>query len=292
MASTRHADPGRTCRALHPHEGDCGTRSAHNEPHQRTCPGRVAYQPPPPACSTVRHAYPRVHGLPNSGQQRLRCLNSGTRNDDIWRGGGCGGSACPTRHVHRSRRNAGGHGRCVLRGRLRGDHRPVACRTSAGCDGPGGAGHEGALPDGGRAERCRTLRPSPDQSSGRFTATTRGRCGRPLPGPRLRPAYPAGRDPPHLRRLHPGRQDPLLRSVELHRLAADESGSAGQDDEPGGTDHPAAAVQPAGSGDRMGDRAGCPGRRPRAAAVVTVGRRLALRQVPAQRTAHRQHPAG
>ncbi len=115
---------------------------------------------------------------------------------------------------------------------------------------------------------------------------------RPLPGARLRPAHPAGGDAPHVRRLHPDRQDPLLRPVELHRLAADEGGPAGQGAEPGGADHPAAAVQPAGPGDRMGDRAGRPGRRPRAAAVVTAGRRLALRQVPAQRTAHRQHPAG
>ena len=36
--------------------------------------------------------------------------------------------------------------------------------------------------------------------------------------------HPARGDAAHVRRLHPGRQDPLLRPVQLHRLAADQGG--------------------------------------------------------------------
>ena len=47
--------------------------------------------------------------------------------------------------------------------------------------------------------------------------------------------------------------------------------------------HPAAAVQPAGPGHRVGDRPGLPGGRAGPAALVAAGRRLADRQVPARR---------
>ena len=47
--------------------------------------------------------------------------------------------------------------------------------------------------------------------------------------------------------------------------------------EPGRAGHAAAAVQPAGAGDRMGDRARLPGRGPGAAAVEPAGRGLAVR---------------
>ena len=56
-------------------------------------------------------------------------------------------------------------------------------------------------------------------------------------------------------------QDPLLRAVQLHRLAADQGGAPGPRPERGRTGDAPAAVQPAGAGDRVGDRARRPGRR-------------------------------
>ena len=55
---------------------------------------------------------------------------------------------------------------------------------------------------------------------------------------------------------------------------------------------PAAAVQPAGAGDRVGDRAGRDRRGPGAAALEPAGRRLSVRQVPAGPAPVRRHPAG
>ena len=173
-------------------------------------------------------------------------------------------------------------------GAFRGDHRPLAGRPTRGCDRTGRAGHEGALPDGGRPERCRPLRPAPDQGPRRLAAPARRRRDRPVPGPRVRSAHPAGGDAADLRRLHPGRQDPLLRPVELHRLAAHQGRPPRPEPEPGATDHPAAAVQPAGPGDRMGDRAGRAGRRPRAAAR---GHRWAAAGSPASTGATSGPPA-
>ena len=78
---------------------------------------------------------------------------------------------------------------------------------------------------------------------------------RPLPGPRVRPAHAAGGDPAHPRRVRPGRQDPLLRPVELHRLAADQGRAPRPRAERSRAGDAAAAVQPAGPRDRVGDRA-------------------------------------
>ncbi len=55
--------------------------------------------------------------------------------------------------------------------------------------------------------------------------------------------------------------------------------------------HPAAAVQPAGAGDRVGDRPGRAGERARSAAVVAAGRWLADREVLVRRGADRRDPA-
>ena len=67
---------------------------------------------------------------------------------------------------------------------------------------------------------------------------------------------PARGDPSYARRLRPGRKDPLLRAVQLHRLAAHQ----GRAPRPGArrrrTGHAAAAVQPAGPRDRVGDHPG------------------------------------
>ena len=54
--------------------------------------------------------------------------------------------------------------------------------------------------------------------------------------------------------------------------------------------HPSAAVQPPGPRDRMGDRPGLPVRGSRAAGVVTVGKRLAYRKIPAQPAPARRQP--
>ena len=80
---------------------------------------------PSPTFPLARHAYPRAHGLSNSGQQRLCCFNFGTRHHDVRRGGGRGGGACPAGHVRRGRRNVGRHRRRLLR-------RAAPRRSSAG----------------------------------------------------------------------------------------------------------------------------------------------------------------
>ena len=69
------------------------------------------------------------------------------------------------------------------------------------------------------------------------------------------PLDAAGGDAAHAGRLHPGRQDPLLRPVQLHRLAADQGRAPGRGAGPGRAGHPAAAVQPDRPRDRVGDRA-------------------------------------
>ncbi len=56
--------------------------------------------------------------------------------------------------------------------------------------------------------------------------------------------------------------------------------------------HPAAAVQPAGPRDRVGDRPGLPGERARPAALVAARRRLADRQVHPGPAPQRGDPAG
>ena len=201
------------------------------------------------------------------------------------------GRARAARPVRRGRRHAGRHRRCVLRRAVGGDHRPLARRPPGRHHRAGGAGHQGPLPDGRRPERRRAVRPAPDPGAGRVAAPAGRRRGRPVPGARVRPAHPAGGDAAHPRRLRPRRQDPLLRAVELHRLAADQGRAPGPRAERRRPGDPAAAVQPAGAGDRVGDRAGRAGRRPRAAALEPARRRLAVRQVPARRAARRRHPA-
>ena len=74
-----------------------------------------------------------------------------------------------------------------------------------------------------------------------------------------------------------GGQDSLRRPVELPRLPDPEvrrPGRRARADPPGDR---AAAVQPAGPGDRMGGRSGLPGRRIGPAALVAAGQRLADR---------------
>ena len=122
---------------------------------------------------------------------------------------------------------------------------------------------KGRFPRGRRrlAERRRAVRAPPDPRAGRLAAAARARVGRPVPGARLRPADAARGDAAHAGPVHPGRQDPLLRPVQLHRLAADQGRAPGPGAEPGRAGDAAAAVQPAGAGDRVGDRARLPGRR-------------------------------
>src|SRR5690349_5665670 len=88
----------------------------------------------------------------------------------------------------------------------------------------------------------------------------------------------AGRGNPAVpRRRRPGRQDRLRRPVELPRLPDPEvrrPGRRARADPPGDC---AAAVQPAGPGDRMGGRSGLPGRRIGPAALVAARQRLADR---------------
>ena len=132
--------------------------------------------------------------------------------------------------------------------------------------------------------------PASDPGAGRVAAAGSGWTGRSVPGTRVRPVDAAGGDAADPRRLRPRRQDPLLRAVQLHRLAADQDGAPGPGAGRRGAGDAAAAVQPARARDRVGDRAGRPGRRARAAAVEPARRRLAVGQVPARRAARPAPP--
>ena len=179
------------------------------------------------------------------------------------------------RHLHRHRRR-------LLRRRLRGDHRALAAQP-AGRARPPGDRHQGPVPDGRRAQR---RRPVPGHLTRALDASLR-RLGvedrRPLPGARLGPADPARGDAAVLRRRGPRRQDPLRGGQQLHRLAVAEGRPAHPAPRPGPDRDPAAAVQPAGPGDRVRVRAGLRERGHRHPALVAAGRRLADRQVPARR---------
>src|SRR3984893_13468741 len=89
-----------------------------------------------------------------------------------------------------------------------------------------------------------------------------------------------------------GGKNPLARPVELHGLAVDEGVAPGPRAERRRAGDASAAVQPAGTGDRVGDRARGDGRGPRAAAMEPARRRLAVGQVQARRAADRRHPPG
>src|SRR5580698_5377620 len=72
----------------------------------------------------------------------------------------------------------------------------------------------------------------------------------------------------------------------------DEGGAPGPRAGCGRAGDASAAVQPAGAGDRMGDRARGAGRGRWAADLESAGRRLAVGQVPARAAAVRRDPAG
>ena len=127
----------------------------------------------------------------------------------------------------------------------------------------------------------------------RVAAAARGRAGRPLPGARLRPAHPAGRDPALPRRRRPRRARSTTRACRTSpagRCSEPSTWPSGSGLAPLG--HAAAAVQPARAGDRVGGRARSHGQRARAAALVAARRGLAHRQVHPRRAPHRRHPAG
>src|SRR5690348_6186847 len=132
----------------------------------------------------------------------------------------------------------------MVRQPARGDHRP------------GGAGHQGPVPPRRRrTERVRAVRASSDPGAGRLVAAAGPGRGGPVPGARVRSVDSAGGDAADAGWVCAGRQGPLLRAVQLHRLAADQGGAPGPGDEHSRAGDLAAAVQPAGTRDRVGDRA-------------------------------------
>ena len=95
-----------------------------------------------------------------------------------------------------------------------------------------------------------------------------------------------------LRFAGPGRQSSVHRRVELHRMAARAHGADGAKPRPVRACLAAAAVQHAGSGDRMGARPGVPGTQAQHRALGSLGPGLAFRQVPSRRRPDRTNPAG
>ena len=104
------------------------------------------------------------------------------------------------------------------------------------------------------------------------------------------PVDPAGGDAAHAGRLRPLGEDPLLRLLELHRVAADQGGPSRASARAGGPGHAAAAVQPDRARDRVGDRPRRARRRAGTAPVEPARRRVAHRQVPARAGTDRQPP--
>ena len=151
---------------------------------------------------------------------------------------------------------------------------------------------KGRFPMGDGPNDVGLVAPPPAPRARRLAAAARRRAHRPLPGARLRPAHPARGDaaassttPSAAGKIpyvglsnYTGWQ--LQKVVDLSRLPR--LVAAGD---------PAAAVQPAGPRDRVGDRAGRAGDRARPAAVVAARRWLADRQVHARRAADRRDPA-
>src|SRR5207253_2082576 len=82
------------------------------------------------------------------------------------------------------------------------------------------------------------------------------RLHRSVPGASMGPRDADRGDACRLRFAGPGRQSSVHRRVELHRMAARAHGADGAKPRPVRACLAAAAVQHAGSGDRMGDRPG------------------------------------
>ena len=167
----------------------------------------------------------------------------------------------------------------------------LATRPARG-DRLGRPGHQGPLRDGARSQRREA--PRPGTSPGRSTR----RCAR--LGVEAVDLYqvhawdpwtPLDGDAAHPRRLRAVRQDPLLRVLQLHRVAADQGGAHRPRPRAGCAGDAAAAVQPDRPRDRVGDRARRTRRGSRPAAVEPAGRRLAHRQVPARPAADGRDPA-
>jgi hypothetical protein len=215
-------------------------------------------------------------------------LGARPRHDDLR---GRDRLARPARPLRRGRRQPGRHRGRLHRRSVGADHRPVAGVATGGRHRARRPGHEGPLPDGSGPERPRPLGPPPDPRPGRLPAAPRRGGGRSLPGACLGPAHAADRDAAHPGRLRAGRQDPLLRAVELHRLAAHQGRAHRARPGALGAGDAAAAVQPDRPRDRVGDRARRPRRRPGPAAVVSPGRWLAVRQVPPRPAPDRRDPA-
>ena len=152
----------------------------------------------------------------------------------------------------------------VLRRGVRGDHRAMALGAPARRDRARRPGDQGQVRHGSGPQRQRSVGAAPDPRPRRIAASARGGRRRPVPGPRVRPVHADGGDAAHARRVRAGRQDPVLRPVELHGVAADQGGADRTCAGPARAGDAAAAVQPHRPRDRVGDRAGRPRRRHRA----------------------------
>ena len=199
------------------------------------------------------------------------------------------GRARPARPVRRGRRHPRRHRRRLHGRRLGGDHRPLARRPPRRRDRPGRPGDQGPVPDRARCPNAggssaRHLTRALDASLARLGDRLRG----PLPGARLGPVDAAGGDAADARRLRPLGQDPLLRLLELHRLAADQGGPPRPRARAGRAGHAAAAVQPDRARDRVGDR---PGRARRRAGPAARGARSAAAGSAASTSATSAPPA-
>ena len=246
---------------------------------------------PPGMQPLVSFAKDEPHGLPTPRAHRLRRLEPDPRHHDVRQGDRR--ARCPraARRLRRGRRQPRRHRRRLQRRRLGGDHRPLARRPARRRAGRHRAGDQGPVPDRRRGQRHRALAAAPAARPRRVAAPARGRLRRPLPGALLGPGDPARGDAGDARRPGAGRQGPLRRPLELHRLAGPEDGGAGDRARLGLPRDAAAAVQPAGPRARVGDRAVVPRRRARTAALVAARWWLADRQVHQGRATHRRDPA-
>ena len=188
-----------------------------------------------------------------------------------------GGTLVDTADVY-TRRHLGGDHRA-----LAGDRPPTSATGSCS---PPRAGSRWATGPNDVGLSRRHLRDALDASLRRL----RRRRRRPLPGARLGPADPARGDAGASSTTPCGPARSATSGCPTLRLAGAEGRRPRRPPRPGPPGDAAAAVQPAGPRDRVGDRARVRVERARAAALVAARRRLADRQVHAGRGARPAPP--
>ncbi len=234
--------------------------------HRRLTPAR------PPAMEETAHAVPHLGPHRSPGQfpcarrdefRRYRAHDPGRdhghrrRRSRVWNQ--------PDRHRrHVRQRRVGGDGR-------QGDRRPTRRHR---------AGHEGGHADGRRAQPPGQLTPLAGHRAGQQPAPSRRRPRRSLPDPPLGPGHQRRGDAVGADRPAAGREDPLLRLLDLPRLPHRPGPVGGPRESPEPLRHRAAQLLHPAARDRDPRPARDAGVRPRRAGLEPAGLGLAVGRGP------------